>query len=112
MRSDYWGEGAHSTLPVVGDFFHQVVASRLIDGGAEFPFARPTESIWEPFIDAAKDWFGGIFEGLFGKSAPAPPRYEPQPERGESDRPFTKESLQEMLKQKQEQRQQEYRGLD
>jgi penicillin-binding protein 1A len=118
MRSNYWGEGAHNALPVVGDFFQQTVASRLLDGAVEFPFARPTESIWDPYIDAAKDWFGGLFEGLFGKSStPAPrrdppPRYELPPERGEPDQPITKERLQEILKQKQEERRREYQGLD
>jgi penicillin-binding protein 1A len=120
MRSSYWGEGAHNALPVVADFFQQTLASRLIDGGVEFPFARPSESIWEPFIDAAKDWFGGIFEGLFGKSSPSPrhdtlppaPRYETLPERDELERPLTKERLQEMLEQKQKQRRREYQGLD
>jgi penicillin-binding protein 1A len=121
MRSNYWGEGAHNALPVVGDFFQQILASRLIDGGAEFPFARPSDSIWEPFFDAAKDWFGGLFEGLLGGRStpprrdptPAAPRYETTPQdRGEPERELTKERLLEMLKQKQEQRRQEYRGLD
>jgi penicillin-binding protein 1A len=121
MRSNYWGEGAHNALPVVGDFFQQTLASRLIDGGVEFPFARPSDSIWEPFFDAAKDWFGGLFEGLFGGRStpprrdptPAVPSYETTPQdRGESERELTKERLLEMLKQKQEQRRQEYRGMD
>lgn len=119
MRSNYWGEGAHNALPVVGDFFQQTAASRLIDGAVEFPFARPTESIWDPYIDAAKDWFGGIFEGLFGRRStpaprrdPPPPRYDFPPERRGPDQPITKERLQEMLRQKQEERRREYEGLD
>lgn len=69
MRSNYWGEGARNALPVVGDFFEKSLASRLIDGGVEFPFARPSDSIWEPLFDAAKDWFGDIFKGLFGEGS-------------------------------------------
>ena len=76
MRSNYWGEGAHNALLVVGDFFHQTLSARLIDGGAEFPFARPYDSIWEPFFDAAKDLLGGILQrlALERKSQPATPR--------------------------------------
>jgi penicillin-binding protein 1A len=102
MRSNYWGEGAHSALPVVGEFFQQALGSGLVNGSAEFPFARPTESLWEPFIDAAKEWFGGMFEGMFGKSkvpprrdpVPSWPRYEPAPQ------------------EEPQRRRDEYRGLD
>jgi penicillin-binding protein 1A len=120
MRSNYWGEGAHNALLVVGDFFQQALAVRLIDGSAEFPFARPHESIWEPFFDAAKEWLDGIFKDwLFGESAKPPPRRylqpeaqqsEPtQPEQRELERQFTKEHLLELLREKQEQRRQENR---
>ena len=116
MRSNYWGEGAHNALLVVGDFFQQTLAARLIDGGAEFPFARPHESIWEPFFDAAKEWFGGIFKDwLFGERA-KPPRSDLQaegprsePTQRELERQPTKEQLLEILRQKQEQRRQENR---
>ena len=120
MRSNYWGEGAHNALLVVGDFFQQTLASRLIDGGAQFPFARPQDSIWEPFFDTAKEWFGGIFKDwLFGeRTQPRPPR-DLQGEASRSDptqreqrqpgRQPTKEQLLELLKQKQEQQRQENR---
>jgi penicillin-binding protein 1A len=107
MRNNYWGEGAHTALPVVGDFFQQIVAARLIDSAAEFPFARPSESILEPMIDAARGWFGGILDGIFGSSSPAPPRAERPPERGNLERPLTKERLQEMLEEKRAERRRE-----
>jgi penicillin-binding protein 1A len=66
MRTNFWGEGAHSALPVVADFLQQALGSRLIDPNAEFPFARPSESIWEPLIDAASGWFGGLLDSVFG----------------------------------------------
>ena len=78
MRSNYWGEGAHNALLLVGDFFQQTLSARLIDGGAEFPFERPRDFFWEPYFDAAKEWFGSIFrDWLFGDRAnprPLPPR--------------------------------------
>jgi len=122
MRSNYWGEGAHNALLVVGDFFQQTLAARLIDGNVEFPFARPQDSILEPYLDAAKEWFGGIFKDwLFGERAKPPPppnrdlqREVPRPEQTqreprELERPLTKERLLELLRQKQEQRRQENR---
>ncbi len=33
---DYWGQGAHSALPMVGDFFAQALRARLIDSRARF----------------------------------------------------------------------------
>ena len=87
MRSNYWGEGRHNALLVVGDFFQQTLTARLIDSSAEFPFERPQDSIWEPFFDAAKDWFGGIFKDwLFGERA-KPPRRELQSEATRSEPP-------------------------
>ena len=122
MRSNYWGEGAHNALPVVGDFFQQTLAARLIDGNVEFPFARPQDSISEPYLDAAKEWFGGIFKDwLFGERAKPPPpanrdvqREAPRPEQTqreprELERPLTKERLLELLREKQERRRQENR---
>lgn len=75
MRSNYWGEGGHNALLVVGDFFRRTLAARLIDGGARFPYERPYDSIWEPFFDTAKEWLGGILKDwLFGERAkPVPP---------------------------------------
>jgi penicillin-binding protein 1A len=77
MRSDYWGEGGHNALLVVGDFFQQTLASRLIDSRADFPFDRYYESIWDPYFDMAREWFGGILKDWFGgeraKPAPLPP---------------------------------------
>ena len=34
LRSDYWGQGAHSALPIVGDFYQRALRTRVIDGRA------------------------------------------------------------------------------
>ena len=77
MRSNYWGEGGHNALLLVGDFFQQTLASRLIDGRADFPFDRYYESIWDPYFDMAREWFGGMLKDWFGaeraKPSPLPP---------------------------------------
>jgi penicillin-binding protein 1A len=81
MRSNYWGEGGHNALLLVGDFFQQTLASRLIDGRADFPFDRYYESIWDPYFDMAREWFDGMLKDWFGgeRAKPAPlPRASPR----------------------------------
>jgi len=42
MRSDYWGQGGHNAVLLVGDFFRAALKQKLIDEKAEFPRrARP-----------------------------------------------------------------------
>ncbi len=36
LQSNYWGQGAHSALPIVGDFFEHSLRSRVIDPRARF----------------------------------------------------------------------------
>jgi penicillin-binding protein 1A len=37
MRSDYWGQGGHNALLLVGDFFRAAVGSGMLDVKASFP---------------------------------------------------------------------------
>jgi penicillin-binding protein 1A len=72
MRSSYWGQGAHNALYVVGDFFRQVTARRMIDVGAQFPRARDSwfgAEIWGPPLD----WLEKLFGGAASAPRPAPP---------------------------------------
>ncbi|MBS1170644.1 MAG: penicillin-binding protein [Burkholderiaceae bacterium] len=71
MRSDYWGQGAHNALNVVGDFFQQSINTRLIEGKAQL--AKPRDdssksSIWDSVIGKIKEWFGADKKEV--KSAP------------------------------------------
>jgi cyclophilin family peptidyl-prolyl cis-trans isomerase len=36
LRSDYWGQGAHSALPMVGDFLQQAFRTNTLDGRDRF----------------------------------------------------------------------------
>ena len=141
MRSNYWGEGGHNALLLVGDFFQQTLASRLIDSRADFPFDRYYESIWDPYLDMAREWLGGILKDWFGgeRAKPAPlPRASPRrdlrfeapgseqsqsdfeqfggtsdrPERRQLEREAEKNRLLERLRQKQQLREQENRATD
>jgi penicillin-binding protein 1A len=61
LRSDYWGQGAHSALPIVGEFFARAQGARLIDSR-------------EHFAKAADATLGGRlrawYESVFGKKTP------------------------------------------
>jgi len=89
MRSNYWGEGGHNAVLVVGDFFKQALGARLIDGGARFPYERPHDSFFDPYIDKAKEWLLDAIRGWFGgREIPAPsppPRREIEPEARRSE---------------------------
>jgi hypothetical protein len=58
----------------VGDFFQSALDARLVDGGARFPYARPSDSILEPYLEAAKDWLAPVLDWLFGDGGKPPAR--------------------------------------
>jgi penicillin-binding protein 1A len=41
IRSNYWGQGGHNALRIVGDFWRQGQKAKLIDTKAEFPQVAP-----------------------------------------------------------------------
>lgn len=69
LRSDYWGQGAKSALPIVGDVFHYALRNRLADPKLRF------ESKAEPGL-LERGW--GWLKGLFVSAEPAP---APEPRR-------------------------------
>jgi len=81
MRSNYWGEGGHNAILVVGDFFRHILDAQFIDPGVQFPYARPREYFWEPLLDRLKDWWLGENAG------PAPVRPSRPAERDLSSAP-------------------------
>jgi penicillin-binding protein 1A len=67
LRSDYWGQGAHSALPIVGEFFQRAQRSRLVDSRVKFDTAQ--EPGW--FAERTgrmREWFHQLFA-----AAPAKP---------------------------------------
>jgi penicillin-binding protein 1A len=82
MRSNYWGQGAHNALLIVGDFYRRGLQSRVIDNSARFP-DPPSQS-----------WFGGFFDKLrrWGQSEePAPVEERPVPRRVPPEEDFDRE---------------------
>jgi penicillin-binding protein 1A len=41
MRSDYWGQGGHNAVLLVGDFFRDVPEGGWLDSKAALPAAAP-----------------------------------------------------------------------
>ena len=60
LRSDYWGQGAHSALPMVGDFVQQALRTNAIDARLRFVDEDET-SLLEPVLDRLRGWWQGIF---------------------------------------------------
>jgi len=59
LRSDHWGQGAHSALPVVGDLVQHALADRLIDPQAEFPARRSgLQAAIKSVGEAIRRWLG------------------------------------------------------
>jgi penicillin-binding protein 1A len=56
LRSDHWGQGARSALPVVGDFFRSALRARIID--PRLRFTAPEETGWWARI---KRWWRDLF---------------------------------------------------
>lgn len=60
LRSDYWGQGAHSALPIVGDFFQRAQKSKLVDSRVRFA----TEQAPGWFAERSgrlREWFQHLF---------------------------------------------------
>jgi penicillin-binding protein 1A len=77
MRSDHWGQGGHSALHVVGEFFQQALDTRAIDPRAAFAAPRePHEPPGlEPLLRDVGTWLEGLLRGIGGrgnKAAGAP----------------------------------------
>jgi penicillin-binding protein 1A len=68
LRSDYWGQGAHSALPIVGDFFGNALRARIIDPRARFTAPEDTS-----LLARIRGWFRSLFS--------PEPVAEPKPQR-------------------------------
>ncbi len=69
LRSDYWGQGAHSALPMVGDFTARALRARIIDSRTRFESPEET-GFFRRLIERIKEWLRDLFT--------AKPETEPQ----------------------------------
>jgi penicillin-binding protein 1A len=67
MRSDYWGQGGHNAVMVVGDFFKDALKSRLVNVKAKFPKPKrpPPMMVQAP----SEDWLQQLDAG--GRQMPS-----------------------------------------
>ncbi|RSZ60534.1 penicillin-binding protein [Massilia atriviolacea] len=78
MRSNYWGQGGHNAILVVGDFFKAAIAGGKVDTAALFPGGRRPEPVRQeedPGEEISEEAGDMQQEGV---APPAPP--EPDPE--------------------------------
>jgi penicillin-binding protein 1A len=79
MRSAHWGQGGHSALRVVGDFYQQALSTRAVDPRASFAAPREVDTVMpEPEPLPVARGVGGWLGSLFGT------RREPDRKRGGS----------------------------
>ncbi len=88
LRSDYWGQGAHSALPIVGEVVRGALRSRIID--SQIRFIPPDDSsLLQRLLSAITDGFRHVFvtppepakkeTSDAPTSAPDHPEQEPDP---------------------------------
>ncbi len=79
LRSDYWGQGAHSALPIVGDFFQRSLRSRLVDPRAKFA-QEPPPGLFDTLREKLRAWGQYLFPSTRKPETAAPaPRVKPRP---------------------------------
>ncbi|HEX5371718.1 MAG TPA: transglycosylase domain-containing protein [Aquabacterium sp.] len=84
LRSDYWGQGARSALPIVGDVFQQTLRAKVIDGRARFTPPKD-RSMLGPLVGRVHDWFQGLFEPAPAPASAPQKRRAPRPASAPSD---------------------------
>jgi penicillin-binding protein 1A len=97
LSSDYWGQGAHSALPIVGDFFGNALRMRIIDPRTRFE-APDESSPLKRLFGRVRDWFLNLFSPE-PKPVPKTPRAaEPTPPAESAPEPRTEpDPLQEVI---------------
>ncbi len=60
LNSDYWGQGARSALPIVGDFFQRAYRARLIDSRVRFD-TEVAPGWFETFRERLTAWVDKVF---------------------------------------------------
>jgi penicillin-binding protein 1A len=75
LRSDYWGQGARSALPIVGDTFHYALANRLIEPRQRFVSRE------EPgLLQRGWRWVRGLWATPEPEPEPRPTPRRPRPQ--------------------------------
>lgn len=65
LRSDYWGQGAHSALPIVGEFMRSALHAKVINAKAKFEAPDESNFITRFFrwaYESIKEWILSFFK--------------------------------------------------
>ena len=75
LRSDHWGQGARSALPMVGEFMQQAIRTKVIDAKERFVDEFDTTPPPPPDapLENMRDWIRGLFGGGGGTARPPGP---------------------------------------
>ena len=65
LRSDYWAQGAHTALPIVGEFFQRALRARIVDARVRFDTALQP-SAFDEFRSRLSERLQAWRETLFG----------------------------------------------
>jgi len=85
LRTEYWGQGAHNALFIVGDFLQQSLRARAIDVKQKFAVtkgsSKGTGSFWDPLVGRVNEWWNSVFPGTETKvpEVAVQPSYTPPP---------------------------------
>ncbi|WP_298213433.1 transglycosylase domain-containing protein [Acidovorax sp.] len=74
LRSDYWGQGARSALPMVGDFMQQAIRAKVVNGNDRFVDEFDTAPPADNSLGSMREWIRGLF-----RSDPQPAPFPGQP---------------------------------
>lgn len=83
FRTDYWGQGAHNALYVVGDVYRQAFRNNLIDRRSTFPRPYYYDDYLDDHEHNVEDWVNRTLrrlEGFFGRDRSDERRGENQSE--------------------------------
>ncbi|WP_307718588.1 penicillin-binding protein 1A [Massilia violaceinigra] len=88
MRSNYWGQGGHNAILVVGDFFKAAIADGKVDAAAVFPGGRrPAPVVQEEDPGDISEEAGEMQQE--GVPPPPPPPTDPDDMEAEGEEPMT-----------------------
>ena len=77
LRSDYWGQGAHSALPIVADVVHGALRARLIDARSRF-VPPANDGLMQRLSAQVAQWFARLTSPRQETPAEEPPPPTPR----------------------------------
>ncbi|WCM90439.1 penicillin-binding protein 1A [Acidovorax sp. NCPPB 3576] len=73
LRSDYWGQGAHSALPMVGEVFQQALRTKVIDTRERFIDEEEKGGWMDNAVGGMRTWVYDLFGRRTGPATDTPP---------------------------------------